>query len=324
MLEHALEAAGIFRIERGGFALSWLNPGEIGVVAFFFVSGFVIPLSMEKWNNIPHFWINRFFRIYPLYIFVFLAGLVVQKGGGLTLGEFPANFAMHFLFIQEFFRTANFVPVAWTLSLEAVWYAGFTVAFILGLHRRVWAMVTLCILVSLVSCLFVLLSGVRLPMGRLSLLLVCVLGLFCFRRELGDIAKNEFLLACTVVGLVIAVNLDVGFHLLPSSAANAPSFRCVSISWTIGALVFLLPYTSSAIRGFRNAILTWTGKVSYSVYLVHALVIMALVSAPLTGGMLVIAIIILTMGISGLTFRFIEKPWVDYSHTLKSAKNVQG
>ena len=334
MVEHALEAGGFLRIRHCAFALSWLNPGEIGVVAFFFVSGFVIPLSLEKWNNIPHFWLNRILRIYPLYACAYLAGVAVVGVGhliwdgpfwsGLSWSGVLLNLATHILFVQEFFHTPNFVPVAWTLSLEAVWYAGITLLFVLGLHRRIWWVVALSVLSSLLACALALLSGVHLPMGRLSLLLVSVIGMFCFRRECGDVSRRNCLLACAVVGATIALNLLVGFALRPSLSAIAPSFRCVAISWTIGAAIFFVPYVFRAPALLKNSVLTWLGKISYSIYLIHALVIMALSLTPLLGGAMVMAIFVVTIGLSSLSYRFIEYPIIAYSHALRPARAVLG
>ena len=40
--------------------------GVFGVTIFFIISGFVIPLSIEKYN-IKTFFLKRFFRLYPTY-----------------------------------------------------------------------------------------------------------------------------------------------------------------------------------------------------------------------------------------------------------------
>jgi peptidoglycan/LPS O-acetylase OafA/YrhL len=323
MLEHALEAGGFLKIERGAFGLSWFNIGEMGVVAFFFVSGFVIPMSLERWNNIPHFWINRVLRIYPLYVCVYLAAIAVVAGGSLTWRGLPLNIAVHTLFIQEFFNTPNFVQVAWTLSLEAVWYVGFTILFILGLHRRIGWLVVLCLLFSLTACL-VTAFGLRLPMGRLCLLLVCVLGLFCVRREFGEIGHRVFAIAFTAVAGAVAVNLVVGFLLYPSPAATTPSFRCVAISWVLGMAIFLIPFLFRGLPMIHGRVLIWLGKVSYSIYLVHVLAIMGLEQTSLEGSSLVFAILAVTLALSGLTYRWIEQPMIAYAHALRPVKTALG
>src|SRR5207237_10271908 len=43
------------------------RPGEWGVILFFVSSGFIIPVSLERYRSVGRFWIGRFFRLYPLY-----------------------------------------------------------------------------------------------------------------------------------------------------------------------------------------------------------------------------------------------------------------
>jgi peptidoglycan/LPS O-acetylase OafA/YrhL len=47
------------------FQGSYFDFGVAGVVAFFLVSGFIIPYSIEKTHSVWKFWIGRIFRIYP-------------------------------------------------------------------------------------------------------------------------------------------------------------------------------------------------------------------------------------------------------------------
>src|SRR3954452_17183752 len=46
---------------------NYVNVGRFGVVAFFLVSGFIIPFSLERGGSVRRFWTGRFFRLYPLY-----------------------------------------------------------------------------------------------------------------------------------------------------------------------------------------------------------------------------------------------------------------
>ena len=46
-----------------------IDPGRIGVICFFLISGFIIPSSLRSNGNAPltEFSIKRFFRLYPAY-----------------------------------------------------------------------------------------------------------------------------------------------------------------------------------------------------------------------------------------------------------------
>src|SRR6186713_1339102 len=50
------------------FCTHYFQFGVFGVTLFFLCSGFVIPVSLEKSHSLKKFWINRVFRLYPLYL----------------------------------------------------------------------------------------------------------------------------------------------------------------------------------------------------------------------------------------------------------------
>src|ERR1700744_557017 len=84
MLQHSLYQSGLLdRGMLGRIIPSEVEFGETGVVAFFLVSGFVIPLSLEKTASLRLFWIHRVLRIYPLYILVFILTFLILRGGGI-------------------------------------------------------------------------------------------------------------------------------------------------------------------------------------------------------------------------------------------------
>src|SRR4051812_10734763 len=61
------------------FLTRWLiqkqNLGATAVYTFFFVSGFIIPVSMER-RSFAQFWRSRFLRLYPVYWVAILATLL--------------------------------------------------------------------------------------------------------------------------------------------------------------------------------------------------------------------------------------------------------
>src|SRR5271156_5148787 len=59
------------------FSFQYFNVGQCGLIIFFLVSGFVIPLSIERVRSQKRFWIHRFFRLFPLYWFSLLIVIVV-------------------------------------------------------------------------------------------------------------------------------------------------------------------------------------------------------------------------------------------------------
>ena len=64
------------------FSSDYFQAGVFGVSLFFIISGFVITLSIEKASSLVGFWIKRFFRIYPLYLFCLAAVVCLGFSNG--------------------------------------------------------------------------------------------------------------------------------------------------------------------------------------------------------------------------------------------------
>ena len=122
-----------YDILRGTFSAFWTRAflfphgfGQIGVGLFFFISGFLIPISLEKTGS-KKFLINRLFRLYPTYIAcVLFAGLVVYAYTLLT----PFNFSNYHFNLGKVLLAPLGVHnkfglmggVLWTLIIEWQFY----------------------------------------------------------------------------------------------------------------------------------------------------------------------------------------------------------
>ncbi len=317
MLQHGLYESGLLgnalHASRIDFIPSYLELGETGVVAFFLVSGFVIPLSLEKTGNIRVFWIHRILRIYPLYITVYIATILVQFGGGLQgLHDYAVNALSHLLMIQEYVRQKGFVGGSWTLSIEMVWYLGLSVALLLSFNKNTNILVFFAVFASVIAsalCIY----GVHVPMGRLSMLVCCVFGFVCFRWNKGDIAVRDFIVVSAVLMTAIAGNLLVGFHLYPDIHPSA-TFTTVRDSWLLAGLLFFGPFFSSKLKIWQNPALAYVGRISYSIYLVHGVILYLLKQTELSGVPFLFVTFIVTFIVASITYRYIEAPPIRLGH----------
>jgi len=318
LLQHSMEAFGVVGFHRGEFGGSWLNFGEIGVVAFFLISGFVIPLSLEKTGNIRDFLVNRAFRIYPLYVAVgCVTVLLMAATSGLPKGALGA-LLLHPFFLQEALRAPNFVAGSWTLLFELVWYLSFALLYAASLHKKCAALaLSACVLILSASAVSMIGSH-RIPMGRVDFLALFILWLLTYRYFSGDIGARTYALLVAPVVVCIFVGLIVGFGLRPSASDVSPSLRCVLISWTLAFLLFFAPFWTRGLAIWRRGPLPHMGRISYSVYLTHGVVLGAVAAFfPMSGWGAVALIFVLVSGLSTLTYAYVEAPFVALSHALR-------
>jgi peptidoglycan/LPS O-acetylase OafA/YrhL len=108
-----------------------LNLGQIGVSVFFVISGFVLPLSLQKsyrFQDFPRFLARRFVRIEPTY----LASMVVAIAWVWTATRMAPNatpwqfdlgqIGAHLLYLVPFTNYEWVNGVYWTLAIEFQFY----------------------------------------------------------------------------------------------------------------------------------------------------------------------------------------------------------
>ena len=288
-----------------------MNLGETGVVAFFLVSGFIIPRSLERHGSLKAFWVGRAFRLYPAY-WISLAGALLLIAVGRSGSPFQAlahpglavlaNVAM----LQRVFGVPQALGVYWTLSLELVFYLLCSVLFMCGLLGRsalwLWVAMVADGLVQGVAALF----DRSLPAGILGLVLSACFGAVAFRALTDAAARRTLRLASLpVVGV-----LTLGFYLrfarfpVPHAMGEQP-WLVVEASWVLGYALFFGLFALRR-RQFPRLLL-WLGRISYSFYLLHALVLMT-VPALRSGWGTLLVDLLATALLADLSFRLIERP----------------
>jgi peptidoglycan/LPS O-acetylase OafA/YrhL len=312
LIQHSLEGGGILSLTSSGFGQTVLNLGEVGVLIFFMVSGYIIPASLEKAKSQSVFWVRRAFRVYPLYFAIMLFTLVSYH---FVLGvEIPPAWRLlpHLAFVQSWIGFPDFVGGSWTLFIELVWYGLFSALYALGLNRRsdVVFYLPLGCLVALEAVSLA--SGVRLPFGKVCLLMTCFLGLIAFRHHQGDLSRERFITLSALYLVVIFSGLYIGFGIYHGSGEVAPYLSCVVVSWLLGYAIFYVLFAS----GLHIASLSWVAACSYSIYLVHSPVIQLLKGVGLSGFMQVAVVWMVTIAAAIVTYRWIEKPFMDWGHGL--------
>jgi len=292
---------------------NYVNLGRIGVITFFIVSGFVIPMSIEHKSDLRAFWISRFTRLYPAYwtalalFLLFSAINAPEKWNELThLG--PKVWIPNLFIAQMFFRAKDIIPVAWTLGLEWIIYL-----FASFMHWRGWLtktqmllMITagLAIAVGIVAPLV---AHHRVPYAAVAALTSAAAGLALYRLWQEKIDKKQAWLLVSTLVVLLLIGSWINYGLYPSKTESNLTITPISeISSTfIGYALFILPFLRPRIS--FPLVITWLGRISYSVYITHDIVP---IPKFLTGAAGFFFQIAETLVVSYLCYRFVETPGI--------------
>ncbi|MGI3170891.1 acyltransferase family protein [Pseudooceanicola sp. C21-150M6] len=289
-----------------------LGPGVFGVVLFFFISGYVIPFSVKNGLVPVNFLTRRVFRIFPLFLCVLFCitvlGLVGIPPYDARLARLDGfDYLANVLLLFEYTGSPAMLGVSWTLSIEFAWYVLFMVYFLAYGHRRVTEASLLF------SAGMIALAGVsylleaRMPFGRLGMLNAALMGYVFCCWHLGESTRARAFTAAGGFVVATVVCQYVGFAAMEH---HNITFLSASVSWTTATAVFLVVCSVPALRNTRfwqNAVIGKIGELSFSIYLVHAPVMIVLANV-LSGTALFVVALICTYAISELTFRYVEMP----------------
>ncbi|GAA2646807.1 acyltransferase family protein [Paractinoplanes durhamensis] len=352
--------------ERHLAVMRHIDLGKYGVLLFFLVSGYVIPMSLEKHGSLRRFWIGRLCRIYPAYLFAIALVAVLCAAGWMT---WPASLRQetvtgvlaHATMMPDLLGQRGAVRVFWTLSYEmtfylvvsglfawklhrhsAWWASGLAVLAFLGPpdnlfgadpgQRRTTAAVLVVVIglsvLAYVKDRFVLLAGTAgialllLPALNghdtknstvvaswqgLLLLAVMFAGTVVYRWQHGQLGRRPAAIALTTVTLSV-----VGAHW--THLGTTAALRVWAANVGAVAVTFALAFA------MRNrpvpALLTWLGRISYSLYLLHAVLLFQVVrivpdigkSAGVIRVAVGLAYVIVALGVAWVAYRMVEIP----------------
>lgn len=248
--------------------------GAFGVQLFFLISGFVILMSAAKAKKPSDFVISRVSRIYPAYWLSLILALISarifhESNLNLAIWEELANFSM----MQRWVQIPNVVDVFWTLAVELQFYVLILALLVLTRCRisdrliggvtMAWLVLSLGVAVwagpfsrgidpqSVVTPVKVVLN---ISLAEYGPLFCCGMLAYLSRRD-GKARPMMF------VSGVVAVAASALLH-----------------SWSYGAIVagicagFILIALLRRTPWLNLRPLQLFGKISYSLYIVHATV----------------------------------------------------
>jgi peptidoglycan/LPS O-acetylase OafA/YrhL len=277
----------------------WGNviPGGLGVTIFFFLSGYLITtllrLEYDKTQTISFrtFYLRRTLRIFPPFYLVLLISLLLTQTGILQETIVPSAIIAQAVYLGNYYAIANdFVGIApgtaifWSLAIEEHFYLVFPLIYLV-LRRRVASqgrqaliLAAICAVVLIWRC--ILIYGMGQPDLRTyigtdtridSILLGCILAIYGNPiLDATRFSQRVWLFMLAPLGLIL-----LGFSLLYRDPMFRETFR-----YSLQGISFI-PLFSMAIRyphiwPIRWLNLGWIrflGALSYSLYLVHQVIL---------------------------------------------------
>ena len=281
--------------------------GGSGVDLFFVISGFIMVVTTSRTEFTPQkFFLLRIIRVVPLYWLATLAWIVYKTFQHSLQGVHPATIAESLLFIPysspEFGRGAwPILANGWTLNYEMFFYALFALS--LAAPARV-----------------------RLPALSVTLVSLVVIGRVFgpFTHPVASTYSNPYLLEF-LAGMILAHSwlrggsrdsvpqslllIVFGFYFLRSLGSQLTVLG--------GAFLVVAGCLNPKICAIQNRPLVELGNASYSIYLTHQFVLVALAWSwmrlfPLvtwTSSVIFTSLALVLCALAGyLCYRFIERP----------------
>jgi peptidoglycan/LPS O-acetylase OafA/YrhL len=284
--------------------------GRIGVVIFFALSGYLIAKSLEGRHAAIAFPIKRAFRLYPIYLFS-IACVIVVLGGRFDLPTLLANATM----VPTLFGKVEIMALFWTLQTEVIFYLFF---YTLSVMKLIKSRDSMLVVAALFTSLFIV-AQISLPEAYLQTLPLFIKKL---PQHLGIMFWGAFLYQSTRDNYFDWKSLLLfGFILSPSCVAFyewAFLDRFDSPPVALSYIFALTLFSGVILSKISHPWSAFFGRISYSVYLNHGIVLPLIIIFNLQLGFLgnMAALIALTTLASWTTYRFIEIPAIRLSKVL--------
>jgi peptidoglycan/LPS O-acetylase OafA/YrhL len=294
------------------FSLSPLLPGEVGVMVFFTLSGFLMSfLYGEKdfsYGSVVRYGISRFSRIAPAYLFVVIASYLIYN---LVDGQFiyaitHGNLLRHLMFSGN-------VSALWSIPPEVQFYAVFV-----GVWFALWAFRVK----GNAAFLVMMLVGVFAMMSYRSSLPGTFVGskihyfftgvIFGLLRARSRPGTGMAPIAVLQVMVLLAIGLVVADVMHIDFGSKKHFYSSLETALFAGIVIFVFSFdTGLSKRLLGNRVIAMCGECSFSMYLLNIPVIYFALKIigdrPLTHAMAAAATLAILV-LAWIMYRTIELP----------------
>ena len=279
--ENALITTGFWNL----FNYFFLS-AEFCVQLFFVLSGFVLAYnSFTRDSFLRKQWAKRFFRLFAPVFLSSLLYFFIAKGGFFyfdqlslihtnewiaahwrsiySFTEFLKLFFVDFIFLFHWPFIFNINSALWTIPIEFYWSYVLFVCFYLMKFLKNRLLETALLIVAVLFTIWVapfkgVLYGVLFLSGALLARNYTIITAFFSRWK-------KYALLLIIIGLSVAIEMNW-----------LPSIDNLPFRWTFAAAFLMILFvlvTNSIQVFFETTFIQWLGRISFSLYLLHLLVI---------------------------------------------------
>ncbi|MBV9082058.1 MAG: acyltransferase [Acidobacteriaceae bacterium] len=330
-----IRAIAVFLVIFSHFPLDWAN-GAMGVIMFFVLSGFLITWlllnELEKTGNISlkAFYKRRTFRIFPAFYayWIFGIGITLLHRRPMPIGISIASLC----YVTNYYlailhpHTDSFLGHAWSLGVEEQFYLLWPLVVLLNrrnLARLTW--IPLCIIPAVWINRAVLYFGFHVDQSyiyhafdtRLDHLMVgCLLAILLkrrlFARPLRILCEHPAAPLASVGYLAFSCYLldRLGFAYRHTWAWAADPFVIA---------IFIVQIASGTWRWLNHPVLSFLGRISYSLYLYQQLTLSTArrVTASYPVAVQLVFAVAVTIAFATASYYLVEQPVLRWSRRSK-------
>lgn len=248
---------------------------QYGVILFFIISSYTLfrSIDLRKENSFKSFYIRRFFRIAPLYyvILIWLFFTTNWVSYYMTNNEWItfSNLILHIFFLNGFYKETynSIIWVEWTIFVEVMFYLILPIIYIY--KKQINKIFILFICISIITFIYLKLNNIswllfnsiyKSPLIQFIPFFIWIY-IYIYEKnfEINKIfSQNKYLLLLfTFIITILLSYLKIPFIII----------------MTLFFLLLILIIKNNEIKIFNNKLLQFIWKISYSIYLLHFIII---------------------------------------------------
>jgi peptidoglycan/LPS O-acetylase OafA/YrhL len=274
--------------------------GNYGVHLFFLISGFVIFMTLERTRTAMDFVVSRFSRLFPAYWAAMALTAAVVIAIGMPRQQIPVrDLALNLTMIQQILGAEHLDGSYWTLEVELFFYAQMLLWFALGQLKRIhWivaAWLAMAVVYAETEHHHIHFSYTLRELLILRHIPFFALGVLFYRvyTQPQESRANLAMIALSLLAIWIA--------------KEPPYFYAALVCTAIFGL-----FVTGNLRWLRAAPFGFFGAISYSLYLLHQAIGIAVIHRLEAAGVhslfAVAATTVLVLSMAWALTRLVEQP----------------